>query len=147
MIWNLALLHLTFDALKACFSYKVYMELLEVSQVNLLADSNIGSFKDADSVTNIPSWLKHITLGWDPQKVHKLEQINFFVFNLKMFFFSCFCSDAHNNADPKDLSNALLPCGLSLVYEAFLEDNAFSLKKHCFNWREPINNITFSKTK
>ena len=37
------------------------MELLEVSQVNLLADSNIGSFKDADSVTNIPR-LKHITL-------------------------------------------------------------------------------------
>ena len=51
-------------------------------------------------------------------------------------FVSCYCSDAHNNADPKDLSNALLPCGLSLVYEAFLEDNAFSLKKNFFNWRE-----------
>ena len=49
-----------------------------------------------------------------------------------MFFFSFYCSDAHNNADPKDLSNALLSCGLSLVYEVFLEDNAFSLKKNFF---------------
>ena len=48
-------------------------------------------------------------------------------------FFSCYCSDAHNNADPKDLSNALLSCGLSLVYEAFF------LKIMHFRWRKTFS--------
>ena len=65
------------------------MELLEVSQVNLLADSNIGSFKDADSVTNIPR-LKHITLtSYLPQ----ISQIISVEKNLSCGEISDFCKE------------------------------------------------------
>ena len=50
-----------------------YMNCLGVSRVNLLADSNIGSFKDADSVTNI-SRLKHTTHG---KKIQEETRVNF----------------------------------------------------------------------
>ena len=46
-----------------------YMNCLGVSRVNLLADSNIGSFKDADSVTNI-SRLKRTTYA---KKIQRAE--------------------------------------------------------------------------
>ena len=56
-----------------------YMNCLGVSRVNLLADSNIGSFKDADSVTNI-SRLKHTTCvekiqQYQRELLHKLTKM------------------------------------------------------------------------
>ena len=75
-----------------------YMNCLGVSRVNLLADSNIGSFKDADSVTNI-SRLKQTTC------VEKYNNTNLnYCTNSPRCLISLYhCFDAHNKVDPKDL--------------------------------------------
>ena len=69
-----------------------YMNCLGVSRVNLLADSNIGSFKDADSVTNI-SRLKHITYAKKKiqqqkrqNKDNKIEQLTTITTHMQKLF-------------------------------------------------------------
>ena len=80
------------------------INILGVSRVNLLADSNIGSFKDADSVTNI-SRLKHTTFV----EKYNNTNVNYCKNSPRCLISLYHCFDAHNKVDPKDLLYIWLP--------------------------------------